>query len=122
MADKRQMMEKIIEEIADESRDDIKDSLREAFTLKKKKTYNRQITCKDCGKSRMYPIEIEIPDLKSQMNAISLALDQAKGKPKETVKVSVEIGMKALQEMSLDDLEAEERAILQAHPELVEKN
>lgn len=122
MADMRQMLEEIVDEIADESRADIKDSLREAFTLKKKKTYNRQITCKDCGKSRMYPIEIEIPDLKSQMNAIQVALDQAKGKPKETVKVQVDVGVRQITEMSLAELEAEERAILQAHPELAELN
>lgn len=122
MADMREVMAEIVDEIAHENRDAIKESLLEAFTLTLKKTYNRQITCKDCGQARMYPIEIEVPDLKSQTNAWQVALDQSKGKPKETVKVQVDVGVRQLTEMTLADLEAEEKAILNAHPELAERN
>lgn len=122
MADMRQVMEEIVDEIAHENRDAIKASLLEAFTLTRKKKYNRMITCKDCGQSRMYAIEIEVPDLKSQTKAWQTALDQSKGKPKETVKVQVDVGVRPVTEMSLAELEAEERAILEAHPELAEHN
>ena len=118
----RQVMEEIVDEIAHENRDAIKDSLREAFTRTLKKTYKRQITCKECGQARMYPIEIEVPDLKGQMIAWQVALDQSKGKPKETVKVQVDVGVRQWTEMTLAELDAAEQAILTAHPELAEQN
>ena len=118
MADIRELMEEAFDEIAGDDEGAIKAFVREAFTLKKTKKYNRQVTCKDCGQSRMYQIEVEIPDYKERSKAIELLLNQAKGKPKETVKVQVDVGVRQVTEMSLAELEAEERAILQAHPEL----
>ena len=121
MADIRQLMEEAFDEIALDESESVKDFIREAFAIEKSREVWVAITCKHCERSGKYVTQVKIPDFKERSRAIDLLLNQAKGKPKETVKVSVEIGMKALQEMSLDDLEAEERAILQAHPELVER-
>jgi len=121
MADIRELMEEAFDEIALDDRESIKSFVREAFTLEKTKELWVPVTCKHCARVGKYPVTIGIPDYKERAKAIESMLNQAKGKPKETVKVQVDVGVRQLAEMSLDDLAAEERAILTAHPELAEK-
>lgn len=118
MADMRQLMEDALDEIALDESQTVRDFVREAFTLTKTKELTLSIVCKHCHREGRYTNTVDIPDYKERTKAIEMLLNQAKGKPQETVKVRVEIGARALEEMTLAELDAEEQAILQAHPEL----
>ena len=120
MADIRKLMETAFDDLAADDPDSVKDFIREAFTLEKTKEVWTAIDCKHCRRTGKYKITIQIPDYMERAKALSMLMNQAKGQPKETVKVTVDVGIRPVTEMSLAELEAEERALLSAHPELAQ--
>ena len=120
MADIRKLMETAFDDLAADDPDSVKDFIREAFTLEKTKEVWAAIDCKHCRRTGKYKVTIQIPDYMERAKALSMLMNQAKGQPKETVKVTVDVGIRPVTEMSLAELEAEERALLSAHPELAQ--
>ena len=120
MADIRKLMETALDDLAADDPDSIKKFIREAFTLEKTKEVWAAIDCKHCRRTGKYKVTIQIPDYMERAKALSMLMNQAKGQPKETVKVTVDVGVRQVSEMSLAELEAEERALLSAHPELAQ--
>lgn len=64
--------------------------------------------CPDCKKK----VQVDYPDYKGQGYLISMLLDQAKGKPTERREVDITVGIKRIDTMTLDELEAEEAEIV----------
>lgn len=120
MADIRKLMETAFDDLAADDPDSVKDFIREAFTLEKTKEVWAAIDCKHCRRTGKYKVIIQIPDYMERAKAVSTLMNQAKGQPKETVKVTVDVGVRPVSEMSLAELEAEERSLLSAHPELAQ--
>ena len=120
MADIRKLMESALDDLAADDPDSVRSFIREAFTLEKTKEVWVAIVCKHCRRTGKYKETIQIPDYTGQAKALSMLMNQAKGQPKETVKVTVDVGIRPVTEMSLAELEAEERALLSAHPELAQ--
>lgn len=72
------------------------------------------VACRACGVKTAAPV----PDVANIAKALDLLLTQAKGKPVEHKRIEVEVGIRSLDTMTLDQLNAEEAAILEQHPEL----
>lgn len=114
MADLRE----VLDEALDAQSETIKNLVEEAFKYERRKDIWVSVVCKHCGKMARYPVTVELPDYKERVKALDLLMTQAKGKPKETVRHDVVISTTNVENMSLAELEAEERRILEAHPDL----
>ena len=118
MADMRQLIEQAFDELASDDAETVKNFVRDAFALEKEKSVFAEFTCKDCGKRQRHEIKVKIPDFKERAKAIDQLLTQAKGKPRETKQLDVRVGQFPASELTLAEIEAEERTILSQHPEL----
>lgn len=131
MADLRVLLEEVFDELAVDDKETIKQFVREAFTLERQREVwvpievTQTFKCK-CGKTTTRTTKkkvsalVPIPDYRERARAIDLLLTQAKGKPRETVKHELNLGIRQLDELTLDELDAEEARLLAAHPELEE--
>lgn len=99
---------------ADIDEDAARALLKEIFAAKK--LVWADFTCKGCSQHQRQ--QVEVPDALGVAKALDLLGNQGKGKPVEKKQIEVTIGLRSLDEMTLDELEAEEAQILAAHPEL----
>lgn len=78
------------------------------------------ITCKDksCGKTHRYPVTV--PNWTERAKVLDILVTQSKGKPAEAKPVVDDTEVKNVEAMTLAELEAEERRLLEQYPQLAE--
>lgn len=103
--DLRERIDKILDAVPD-------DKIRELIDLALTSEKDSWATCTNCR----HRIPIKIPDLGARAKMLEVLINQGKGKPKETVKK--EVVLRRVDEMSVNELDDEERRILADYPEL----
>ena len=115
MADLRDLLGQALDDIEPEI---IRKMVREALTYEKEKQTWVSIKCRSCGVPGRYPVIYTLPDHRERAKVLDILLNQAKGRPKETKRVEVETFSHNVYEMTLAELEVEEKRLLNSFPDL----
>lgn len=101
----RERLGSLLDGVSDET---IKSLIEESLAADK--TISVEIFCKHCRRSGKYPVDI--PDIQARVKALDVLVNQAKGKPKETTQVDVNVQARSVEGMTLAELELEEARLV----------
>jgi hypothetical protein len=112
----RDLRERIAASLDKLTDDEVEEIVR--TSLEAEKVVWVDITCKDknCGKTHRYPVTV--PNWMERAKVLDILVTQSKGKPAEAKQVVEDTAVKDVEGMTLAELEAEERRLLEAYPQL----
>jgi hypothetical protein len=87
MADLRNVINELLDTIAADNPQAIRELVESTLSSEKEREEWVTICCKECGETRRYSVRVKMPDFKERTKALQILLDQAKGKPAETLKL-----------------------------------
>jgi hypothetical protein len=99
----REVLGRVLDGIDDEP---LRLLVEEAFRGQSTKNVWHAFACDKCGKKQKHEVAVEVPSAKlsERVKALTALLDQAKGRPAEQRKVTVDVTVRALEDLrSLSD-------------------
>ncbi len=102
-ADPRKALEEGWLHLEEQDRDDLRAQMKAVWerclNATKKQRVRQQIKCKYCVESFVVDMNVDVPDILTQVRALEILINQVQGKPQETKLIQYDIG-----EVTLDAL------------------